>query len=310
MTPSRLLARQSLAGLMRDRSVLILVAFFAAMVMVTAWLGWSATNTVNAIYADAAQYLAGAGQPVPSNPVGQSAPLAVLRNLGVYISLIGTFGAIVIGQLLIEADRRAGTLPLLGTRPFARRDYALGKMRALGVATGAMMAVAGLISVATLFTIPSLVVRSADLARLGLFLILGWAYITTFGLVALGAAARMPATASGLIAASVVWLVVTFVLPELTANIHPTASINPVSTLAATPDSAFFRVTSTLLGPVSLSEAFAWLSGDLLSFLPDGLAPRGPVPPLVTLPLALLFAFLFALRSAAKLDLTAGGPDA
>ena len=40
MTPSRLLARQSLAGLMRDRSVLILVAFFAAMVMVTAWLGW------------------------------------------------------------------------------------------------------------------------------------------------------------------------------------------------------------------------------------------------------------------------------
>ncbi len=239
MTPSRLLARQSLAGLMRDRSVLILVAFFAAMVMVTAWLGWSATNTVDAIYADAAQYLTGAGQPVPSNPVSQSAPLAVLRNLGVYISLIGTFGAIVIGQLLIEADRRAGTLPLLGTRPFARRDYALGKMRALGVATGAMMAVAGLISVATLFTIPSLVVRSADLARLGLFLILGWAYITTFGLVALGAAARMPATASGLISASVVWLVVTFVLPELTANIHPTASINPVSTLAATPDSAF-----------------------------------------------------------------------
>lgn len=310
MTPARLIARQSLAGLTRDRSVLILIAFFAAMVLVTAWLGWSATNTVNAIYADAATYIASVGQPVPANPVSQSAPLAVLRNLGIYISLIGAFGSIVIGQLLIETDRGAGTLPLIGARPFDRRDIALGKMRALATATGAMMAVAAIISVATLFTIPSLVVGPGDLLRLALFLVAGWAYISMFGFLALGAAARMPATASGLIAATVVWLVITFVLPELTANVHPTAAINPVSTLAGTPDSGFFHLMSTILGPLSLAEGFAWLSGDLLSFLPDGLAPRGPIPPAVTLPVALILAAVFAARSTAKLDLNVGGPDA
>jgi ABC-type transport system involved in multi-copper enzyme maturation permease subunit len=310
MTPATLIARQSLAGLIRDKSVLLLLGFFAAMVLVTAWLGWSATHTVNAIYSDAAQYLSASGRPVPPNPVSQSAPLAVLRNLGVYISLIGAFGAIVIGQLLIEADRRAGTLPLIGARPFERRDLALGKMRALVIATGAMIAVAGVISVATLFTIPSLVVGPGDLLRLALFLVAGWTYITIFGFLALGAAARMPATASGLIAATVVWLVVTFVLPELTANVHPTAAINPVSTLANTPVSGFFHLMSRVLGPLSLAEGFAWLSGDLLNFLPDGLAPRGPVPPAVTLPVALILAGLFAARSSAKLDLNAGGPDA
>ena len=310
MSPARLIARQSLAGLTRDRSVLILIVFFAAMVLVTAWLGWSATNTVNAIYADAATYLTASGQPVPPNPVSESAPLAVLRNLGVYISLIGAFGSITIGQLLIETDRRAGTLPLIGARPFDRGDLALGKMRALVTATGAMMAVAGVISVATLFTIPSLIVGPADLLRLVLFLVAGWSYITIFGFLALGAAARMPATASGLIAATVVWLVVTFVLPELTANVHPTAAINPVSTLATTPDSGFFHLMSWVLGPLSLAEGFAWLSGDLLNFLPDGLAPRGPIPPAVTLPGALILTGLFAARSAAKLDLNAGGPDA
>jgi len=310
MNPARLVSRQSLAALTRDRSVLILIAFFAAMVLVTAWLGWSATNTVNAIYADAARYLATAGQPVPPNPVGEAAPLSVLRNLGVYISLIGAFGSIVIGQLLIETDRRAGTLPLIGVRPFGRRDLAIGKIRALVTATGAMMAVAALISVATLVTIPSLAIGAGDLARLALFLIAGWAYITVFGLVALGAAARMPGTAGGLIAATVVWLVIIFVLPELTANVHPTAAINPVSTLAATPDSGFFRLASAILGPFSLAEAFAWLSGDLLSFLPDGFAPRGPIPPALTLALALILASVFAARSTAKLDLNAGGPDA
>lgn len=310
MTPVQVISRQSLAGLARDRGILILIAFFAAMVLVTSWLGWSATNTVNAIYGDAAAYLTAASQPVPPNPVSQSAPLSVLRNLGVYISLIGAFGAIVIGQLLIETDRRAGTLPLIGARPFGRRDLVLGKMRALVTATGAMMAVAGLISAAALFSIPSLVFEAGDLLRLALFLMAGWAYVTTFGLFALGAAARMPATANGLIAATVVWLVVTFVLPELTANVHPTAAINPVSTLASTPEAGFFHFMSRVLGPFSLAEGFAWLSGDLLGFLPDGFAPRGPMPPAIMLPLALIFAGLFAARSAAKLDLNAGGPDA
>lgn len=309
MTPARLVARQSLTSLLRDRSVLILIAFFVAMVLVTAWLGWSATKTVDAIYVDAAQYLAASGHPVPPNPVSQSAPLAVLRNLGVYISLIGAFGAIVIGQLLIEDDRRAGTLPLIGARPVQRHDLALGKMLALVMATGAMIAVAGIIAVVTLLTIPSLFVGPLDLWNLALFLVAGWAYVTVFGCLALGAAARVPATAGGLIAATVVWLVVTFVLPELTANVHPTAAINPISTLASTPDSGFFQLMSAILGPFSLAEAFAWASGDLLCFLPDGLASRGPVSPAITLPLALFLAIVFAVRSAAKLDLNAGGPD-
>ncbi|MFG6660653.1 ABC transporter permease [Sulfitobacter sp. 915] len=310
MSPTKLIARHALANLIRDRSVLMLVGFFAAMVLVTAWLGWSASATVNAIYGDAVQYLTAAGQPVPPNPIGETAPLAVLRNLGVYISLIGAFGAIVIGQLLIETDRKAGTLPLIGARPFDRSDIALGKMRALVIATGAMMAVAGVISVATLFTIPALVVGAGDLMHLALFLVAGWAYITVFGFLALGAAARLTATASGLIAATIVWLVITFVLPELTANVHPTAAINPVSTLANTPDTAFFHFMSSILGPFSLSEAFAWTSGNLLSFLPDGLAPRGPIPPVFTLVAALILATVFAARSAAHLDLNAGGPDA
>lgn len=198
MSPANLIARQSLANLIRDRSVLLLVGFLAAMVLVRAWLGWLASATVNAIYCDGVQYLTTADQPVPPNPIGKTVPLAVLRNLGVYISLIGAFGTIVIGQMLIESDRWAGTQPLIGTRPFDRRDIALGKLRALVIATGVMMAVAAVISVATLFASPALVVRAGDLMHLMLFLIGSWAYITVFGLLALRAADRLTATAGGL----------------------------------------------------------------------------------------------------------------
>ena len=310
MSAASLVSRHSLATLVRNGSVLLLVAFFALMVLVTAWLGWSATATVNAIYANAAQFLTAAGRAVPPNPVSESAPLTVMRNLGVYISLVGAFSAIVIGQMLIETDRHAGTLPLIGAKPLQRRALAWGKMQALMFATGSMMAVAAIICSATLLAIPSLSVGPGDIINLAIFLLAGWAYITAFGFLSLGAAARLPATASGLIAATVVWLVITFVLPELTANIHPTAAINPISTLAATPNTPVFKLLSGVLGPFSIAEGFAWLNGHLMSFLPYALTPRGPIQPAVTIPIALALTAAFAPRSVAPIDLKAGGPAA
>ena len=127
MSAVHTLTRQAVATLIRERTVALVAALFAVLVLVSAYLGWSATATVNAIYADAAAYLATTNQPVPPNPVTEGSPLALLRNLSIYVSLIGAFAAIVIGQGLVEADRRAGVLPLIGARPLGRLDYALGK---------------------------------------------------------------------------------------------------------------------------------------------------------------------------------------
>lgn len=310
MSAASLITRHALSSALRDRSILLLLGFFAVMVMVTAWLGWSATTTVNAIYADAVSYLSVSGQIVPPNPIGETAPLSVLRNLGVYISLVGGFAAIVLGQLVIEADRRAGTLPLIATRPLTRSAFMRGKIYAVLIATGVMISITAVISLVTLLLIPALAITGLDLAHLALFFLISWAYLVVFGLVALGAAARISTTAGGLIAACVLWLVIGFVMPELTANVHPTAAINPISTLAPTPQTALFAVMSQVLGPFSLSESFAWLSGDLLAFLPDGLPPRGPVPPILSIFCAMAGALIFAVLSGRALDVTAGGPDA
>lgn len=310
MRSSSLVARHLLAVLLRERSILLIALIFAVMVAISAWLGWSATQTVNAIYAKAADYLAQSGKPVPPNPVSEGAPLAILRNLTVYVSFLGAFAAIVIGQGLIETDRRAGVLPLIGARPVTHDEVAWGRLSALGCATGALMGVAGLVAVVVLSAIPSLTLTRADWLHLAFALLLGWVYMTTFGLLALAAAARLPGTASGLLAATVVWLAVTFVLPALTGNVNPTAAINPVSALTSAPDTPVFHWLSRLLGPFSLSEAFGWLQARTMGYLPAGLTPRGPVSPLLTLPLAFLCAGALAFLSVRTIDPNAGGPDA
>lgn len=61
----------------------LLAALFVALVLVSAYLGWSATSTVNAIYAKSAVFLAAAGKPVPSNPVLDISPLSLMRNMSI-----------------------------------------------------------------------------------------------------------------------------------------------------------------------------------------------------------------------------------
>ncbi|SOC21413.1 hypothetical protein SAMN05877809_1164 [Rhodobacter sp. JA431] len=310
MSATALIRRQTLAALIRERLIALIAVLFAVLVLVSAFLGWSATTTVDAIYASAVNWFAAQGQPAPPNPVTQTTALALLRNLTIYISLIGAFSALLIGHRSIEAERRAGVLPLIGTRPLDRLDYACGKIAALAIAVGGLAALAAAIGAATLLILPSVQVSGAEWARLAAFFGLGWLYMMTFGLVAQAATARAQSETSGLLAPVVLWLIVTFVLPALTGNILPTAAINPVSALAAPPQSVAFDWTSALIGPLSLGEAFQYMSADLLGYLPAGLAPRGAVPPLVVLLVAGALAFGAALRAGLTLDMTKGGPDA
>lgn len=310
MTPARSISGHALAGLARERTVVLVAALFVALVLVSAWLGWSATSTVNDIYAQAAAFLKDAGQPVPPNPVTEGSSLALLRNLSVYVSLIGAFAAIVIGTRLIEADRRAGVLPLVASRPLDRLTYANGKIAALTIATGGLAGLAALVSAAALLVLPSVHVAPGEWLRFAAFFALAWGYMLSFGLIALGVTARLSAPAAGLLAATVAWLAVTFVMPALTGNVTPTAAINPVSALAAAPDTGLFHAFGDLFGPLSLAESFKFLSAELLGYLPAGIGPRGVVPPLVDLAAALGLSGAFALAGCLALDPTTGGPDA
>ena len=155
-SPGWLIARQSARFVLRERTVALLSLMFVVLVLISAWLGWSATSTVNRIYLDAAAFLQAAGKPVPTNPVLDISPLSLMRNMSVYVALIGALSAIVIGNRLVGLDRKAGVLPLIGIRPLGRNAYAAGKIAALTGLILALGAVAGGVAVATFLVLPAI----------------------------------------------------------------------------------------------------------------------------------------------------------
>jgi ABC-type transport system involved in multi-copper enzyme maturation permease subunit len=305
-----LIATGSVRLALRESTVLLMAGLFAALVLVSAWLGWQATDTVNRIYLDAARFLAAAGKPVPTNPVLDTSPLILMRNMSVYVILIGALSAIVIGNRLVALDRKAGVLPLIASRPLTKWAYATGKLLALALLVGGLFAVATLVGTATLLLLPSAVITASMWVQLFGFFALSGLYMLIFGLIALAATSAFRSESVGLLVPVTVWLAVTFILPALTLNLTPTAVLNPISALATPPDTSFFRLAGWGLGPFSLAESYGALSAGLLDYRPAEWLSRAVLPPLVSLVAALGIAAMLATRALNHLSPIEGGYDA
>lgn len=305
-SPGWLIARQSASFVLRERTVALLSLMFVVLVLISAWLGWSATSTVNRIYLDAAAFLQKSGQPVPSNPVLDISPLSLMRNMSVYVALIGALSAIVIGNRLVGLDRKAGVLPLIGIRPLGRNAFAAGKIAALVGLILALGAVAGAVAVATFLVLPAITLTGLQWAQLAGFMAVTTLYMAIFGLIGLAAGAAARSETVGLLLPVTLWLTLTFILPQLTANLNPTAAINPISALAIPPDTSFFHWAAVVLGPVSLADAYKFASAGLLDYLPQGIASPSFIPPVMTLILATAVAAAFAWRALTRLSMTEG----
>ena len=308
--PAWLVAEQSARFVLRERTVALLSAMFVVLVLISAWLGWSATATVNRIYVDAAAFLKASGQPVPPNPVFDISPLSLMRNMSVYVALIGALSAIVIGNRLVGLDRKAGVLLLIGVRPLSRGAYAGGKIAALVGLILALGLVAAIVAVATFLVLPAVTLTAQQWGQLAGFMGLSTLYMGIFGLAALAAGAYARSETIGLLLPVTLWLTLTFIGPQLTANLNPTTAINPVSALAAPPEVFFFHWAAQILGPVSLADAYKFASAGLLGYLPPGIASPAFLPPIATLILAAGAAAALAWRALNGLAMTEGDYDA
>lgn len=248
----------------RDRTVVLLAALFFAMVLVSAYLGWSATATVNAIYAKAVPVFQAQGKPVPANPVGEMPPLSLLRNMVTYVALLGALAALVLGHQVVASDRKAGVLPLVFSRPASRIGLALGKIGALVLAVVAVLLGAGLVNVLTMLLLPGLALDGT--IWLGMIEFYGVAalYMLAFGLLGAICATAFASESMALLTPVTIWLALTFIVPQVTANIGPMAALNPQSVNLEVPGGSFFAVTSALLGPLSIAESYRFLSASIL----------------------------------------------
>lgn len=283
---------------MRERTVLLLMAIFIGMTLASTYMGWASEHTVLQVYSASARELASLGKDAPPAPAFPH--LAILRNMIIYVVLIGALLAMVVGHAAGMRDRKAGVVRLLFSRPITKREYLLGKVLGVTAVLALTVLCAAAISTASAALLTPL--SGTDALRILGFYGLALAYVVGFALLGLCVAYYVGNEAVALLIPVIVWLTITFVLPELTSALYPTGALNPVLPPTDAPGSPLLQAVREAVSPLSISEHFKALGAAALGILPQGAAPSAlggsrvvQAGAMVAWPLACLGACILAL---------------
>ncbi|MHB8903546.1 MAG: ABC transporter permease [Patescibacteria group bacterium] len=252
-------------SLLKQKTFALILIIFLAMALFSTYIGWSTSNTINGVYQETVSQMMASGiKEIPINPFLANPPLAILKNMAVYILLIGSLLAIIVGYSAFIRERRAGVSKIIFSKPLSRSEVILGKM--LGIfATLTMIIVASFfISYLSTSLIYGHVLESSDFFKLLIFYAVSLVYILIFSFFSLFFAIYSKSESLALIAPIVLWILISFVMPQLTSALDPTALLNPTNLQTTNISNNFFSTMRLIINPFSVSQDYKLISQSLL----------------------------------------------
>jgi ABC-type transport system involved in multi-copper enzyme maturation permease subunit len=259
------IAIQEVKILFRERVFFLLLGVFIVMTLASSFIGLIATTTTTSIYNASVDFLYQSGvHNIPINPLADLSALANLRNVIIYIFLIGALLAIVIGHRSFIRERKSGTLALLLIRPISPKFLFLGKVLGICLALFGIIATTFSVSVIVSFLFPFKRLVFDDILKLGFFYGLSFFYLLFFAFLGLLFAIKTKSESLALFAPVCIWVGISFVLPELVSGQTPTALLNPITMDQTAPVGTFFALMQQYFGPISLGGQYTSFSSQLL----------------------------------------------
>lgn len=289
-------ARHEMLATRRTRTAHLLLVVFIGMVIASSLIGWVTNVTVSAVY----ERVLAEGLTAASNPFTGIAPLYYARNAVIYVMLIGSLMAIVLGAQATLRDRKALTMDLVLSRPISSASRLLGQLAGIGVVLAAVIGISFSMSWIIIGVIQGAPLGWADSGHIIGFGLLSWVLLTTFALLGMLTGVRSKRETTALLVPFVAWSVLAFVLPLIGTAASPVSLLNPVPAVNTT--GGYFDFVSVITGPLSVTEQFKRASSIVLQ---DASVPGDAVSSVLIL-LAFLTAMTVVVASTPRYRMRSG----
>jgi len=251
-------ARYEMLNTRRARTAHLLLIVFIGMVVASSVIGWVTNQTVTGVY----EKVLADGLTTAPNPFTGVTPLYYARNAVIYVLLIGSLMAIVLGVQATLRDRKAATTDLVLSRPVGTAARLLGQLAGLGVVLAAVIGISFAVSWIIISVINGAPLGWAETGRVIAFCLLSWVLLTTFSLLGMLTGLRSKQETTALLVPFVIWSAVAFVLPQIGTAARPVSLLNPVPAVNST--GGYFDFVSMVTGPLSVTEQFKRASSIIL----------------------------------------------
>lgn len=254
-----------------ERLPQLLLIIFIVMVAAASFIGWLTHATVTSVYNEALRE----GATTQPNPFLHAPPLNSVKNIVIYIALIGALLAIILGVQSALRDRKAKVLNMVFSRPVSRRHYLFAKLLGISIWLAVILAVSAVFTWISLWVIQGQPLSASLTGHLVVFFIISWLFLVPFismGLMS-GFIARRETTA--LLTPVLLWALLSFVIPQLGTAAEPISFLNPVPAQVAS-KGKFFRSSRQVLQPVSYINHYKQISASTLGYNNSGESWKSP----------------------------------
>jgi len=258
MSGFRATLQQEVLSARRERMPQVLLVVFLGMVSVSSLIGWLTHRTVTSVW----ETTRAAGLTTAPNPFAHAASLSYVKNVVIYVVLIGALLAIVLGVSSTLRSRKSRTTDLVLSRPVDVAVHLGAKLTGMAIWLGAILAVAGALTWVSIALIMRGALSSGDTIRLAAFFGVAWVFLLVFVVVGMLSGIHSRRETSALLLPIVAWSVIVFVLPQLGTAALPVSLLNPVAAVPV--EGGAFAGVQQIVGPFALGEQFKTLSGAAL----------------------------------------------
>jgi ABC-2 type transport system permease protein len=251
----------------KDKVFLLITALFIVLSIASVYIGSTTKNAEMTAYNNVIDLLKAQGSSTfPASP--DIYPLAILKNIITYVSMIGSVLAIFLGFDAFSGERENGTVKLILTRPVYRDQLITGKLIGGGMVIGLLLIVTLIVNI-LLFTVVSGIFPNAnEIGRLVAFILTAFAYMMVILTITLFVSIKTSDRAFGFLTMMIIWLFISFVIPQLAETQRNFAmSLNTTSQAVTTV--ATDTVASRIIEYFSPAAQFESIGENLLQTVSD-----------------------------------------
>ena len=250
--------KHELLSSFRSKSPQLVVGVFLVLTSISSIIGWLTVRNVTKIYNDiVSQNLTTAPNPFINVP-----SLYYMRDSVIYIVLIGSLMAIILGAQASLRDRKSNASGLIKTRNVNFVHRILGQLSALASIIVLLEVVALLTSYILIW-----VIQKTPLNIGGIYALLGYGAISVILMISIAAigfafGSISKTEESSFLYPIVGWAVITFTIPQVITSTHPVALLNPTPAVATGTGLAQSVING--ISPLAVMENFKAIANAIL----------------------------------------------
>ena len=250
--------KHELLSSFRSKSPQLVVSVFLVLTSISSMIGWLTVRNVTKIYNDiVSQNLTTAPNPFTNVP-----SLYYMRDSVIYVVLIGSLMAIILGAQASLRDRKSNANELIKTRNVNLVHRVLGQLSAVGSIIILLEIVALLTSFISIWVIQKIPLNIGAILSL-----IGYGAVSAIFMIAIAAIGFTFGTISkseesSLLYPIVGWAVLTFTIPQIITSTHPVALLNP--TPAVSTGTGLAQSVINGISPLAVMENFKAIANAIL----------------------------------------------